>query len=117
MIKRYEENHLMSQIICYQKCFETAGQIAKNPKADIQAQTRQALDSIDFLLEKIGVEKSNLTRIQMWMADISQFDLMNAIYQKWLEGYPKPVRACVQSGLIAGGYLIEIQAFGILYQD
>lgn len=36
------------------------------------------------------------------MADISQFDLMNEVYKKWLEGYPKPVRAYAQSGLIAG---------------
>lgn len=112
MITRYEENHLMSQIVCYQKYFETAGQIAQDAQANIQVQTKQALDSIDSLLEKINANKSNLVRIQIWMTDISQFDLMNEVYEKWLEGYPKPVRACVQSGLIAGGYLIEIQAFG-----
>ncbi|PAF44015.1 RidA family protein [Helicobacter sp. 11S02596-1] len=114
MIKRYDQNHLMSQVVCYEGRFETAGQIAKNPQADIRIQTAEALEAIDVLLEKIGADKSHLTRIQMWMADISGFEEMNAVYEKWLEGHQKPVRACVQSGLIAGGYLIEIQGFGFL---
>ena len=38
---------------------------------------------------------------------------MNEVYELWLKDSFKPVRACVGATLVKG-YLVEIQAFGLL---
>ena len=40
------------------------------------------------------------------------FDLVNEVYDAWLQGCAKPVRACVGSALGAG-YLVEVQVFAV----
>ena len=113
MITRKYENNLMSQVIRFGSFVETAGQVSDDLSANIQEQTKNILEKIEILLSEVGANKNNLTRIQIWMSDISQFDAMNSIYEKWLENNNKPVRACVESKL-ASTYLIEIQAFAYL---
>lgn len=113
MIKRYEQCDRMSQIIVHNNIFETAGQVGLDPNSNIKVQTKDALNEIDRLLKLINVNKSNITRIQIWLSNINDFDDMNEIYDDWIKDYSKPVRACVESK-IAQGYLVEIQAFGIL---
>ncbi|WP_175854143.1 RidA family protein [Burkholderia anthina] len=112
MIERIEQNARMAQLVEYNGCFETAGQVATRPVRDIAAQTRDVLASIDRLLSTIGRTRGDLTRVQIWLADIGDFDEMNAVYERWLDGVAKPVRACVESRLAGPDYLIEVQAFG-----
>lgn len=69
-----------------------------------------------MLYLKIGASKGDLIQIQIWLANMQDFDAMNEIYDAWIKNYPKPVRACVGSAL-AEGYLVEIQAFGKLREN
>lgn len=112
MIRRIEQDARMAQLVEYNGCFETAGQVAADPSCGIVEQTRQVLESIDQLLSDIGRTKSDLTRVQIWLANIQHFDEVNVVYERWLEGFEKPARACVESRLAGPDYLIEIQAFG-----
>lgn len=111
MIKRYEPGHRASRAVEYGGIFDTAGIVADDMSADIVGQTRQVLDTLDSLLASADLTKEHLTRIQIWLSDISQFDAMNSVYDKWVEGSGKPARACVESKLADPGDLIEIQAF------
>lgn len=86
------------------------------PSGDIKKQTKEALAELDALFEKIGANKGDLIQIQIWLANMQDFDAMNEIYDAWIKNYPKPVRACVGSAL-AEGYLVEIQAFGKLREN
>ncbi|WP_062611014.1 RidA family protein [Caballeronia calidae] len=112
MIRRIQQDARMAQLVEYNGCFETAGQVAADPSCGIVEQTRQVLGSIDELLSEIGRTKSDLTRVQVWLADIQYFDELNVEYERWLEGFEKPVRACVESRLAGPDYLIEVQVFG-----
>lgn len=87
-----------------------------NLAGDIKKQTKEALAELDALFEKIGANKGDLIQIQIWLANMQDFDAMNEIYDAWIKNYPKPVRACVGSAL-AEGYLVEIQAFGKLREN
>ena len=111
MIKRLHENHLMAQIVRYGNMVETAGQVATNTSVSLEEQSLEVLGKVTSLLEEVGASLDNLVRIQVWLTDINQFETFNAVYEKWLEGRPKPVRACVESALVAGGYVVEVQAF------
>lgn len=112
MITRFKSNDRVSQAIRYGEFFETAGQVAADTAAGIADQTQQVLAAIDDLLSSLDVTKRELTRVQIWLADMSHFAEMNVVYERWLAGYPKPVRACVESRLATREYLVEIQAFG-----
>jgi len=46
----------------------------------------------------------------LWLADYRHFDLVNEVYDTWLQGFPKPPRACVGADL-GEGYLVEVQVF------
>ncbi|WP_409314367.1 RidA family protein [Pseudomonas putida] len=111
MIKRLHENHLMAQVVRYGNVVETAGQVATNTAVSLEQQSLEVLSKVTRLLEEAGASLNDLVRVQVWLTDINEFDVFNAVYEKWLDGKPKPVRACVESVLAAGGYLVEVQAF------
>ena len=111
MIKRFYENNLMSQVVRYGQFVETAGQVASNTTASVRDQSVEVLDKIAHLLTEAGASIDDLVRIQVWLVNIDDFRTFNEVYEKWLDGRSKPVRACVESALVAGGYSVEVQAF------
>ncbi|KGI55374.1 RidA family protein [Campylobacter sp. MIT 97-5078] len=111
MIQRYQENTYLAQLVVYEGCFESSGQISLNPYASIQEQTKEILEHIDILLSSINANKTHITRVQMWLNDMRDFYQMNEVYEAWLKNCPKPARACVGATLIEGAK-IEIQVFG-----
>lgn len=112
MITRYASNNRMSLAISYGASFETAGIAAEDTRQDVQGQLHQVLASIDTLMADAGVGKTQLTRVQIWIADYRDFDRVNEIYDAWLFDYPKPVRACVGADL-GEGYFVEVQVFAV----
>ncbi|CAO3302657.1 MULTISPECIES: RidA family protein [Pseudomonas] len=112
MITRYGSSARMSLAVSYRGLFETAGIVADDLQQDVQGQLRQALSVIDGLMVQANVGKAQLTRVQMWLADYRHFDLVNEVYDAWLQGCAKPVRACVGAAL-GDGYLVEVQVFAV----
>ncbi|MDH4580665.1 RidA family protein [Pseudomonas sp. BN415] len=99
----------MSLAVTYGPLFETAGIVADDSTLDVAGQARQALATIESLMARARFTRNDLTRVQIWIADYAFFDQVNTVYDAWVDGFSKPVRACVESDL--GGYLIEIQVF------
>ncbi|BFO04859.1 Enamine deaminase RidA, house cleaning of reactive enamine intermediates, YjgF/YER057c/UK114 family [Pseudomonas guariconensis] len=112
MITRHASGDRMSLAVSYRGLFETAGIAAHDLQQDVQGQLRQVLAIIDGLMAEASIGKDQLTRVQLWLADYSHFDRVNEVYDAWLEGCPKPVRACVGADL-GDGYLVEMQVFAI----
>lgn len=112
MITRFGAGERMSLAVSYRGLFETAGVVAGNLQEDVQGQLRQALSTIDGLMAEADIGKAQLTRVQLWLADYRHFDLVNEVYDTWLQGFPKPPRACVGADL-GEGYLVEVQVFAV----
>jgi enamine deaminase RidA (YjgF/YER057c/UK114 family) len=94
---------------------ETSGIVAAPGVArDVQEQTRSVLAQLESLLQQAGAGKANVTRIQIWLADMKDFDSMNRVYDEWVGNADQPARACVGGQLAHADYLIEIQATGTL---
>jgi len=102
----------MSLAVSYAGLFETAGVVADDLQQDVQGQLRQALGTIEGLMAEARVTKDQLTRVQLWIADYRDFDLVNEVYDSWLQGWAKPARACVGADL-GQGYLVEVQVFAV----
>ena len=108
-IQRFETGTRMSQaVVCGGFAF-LAGQVAvDSPGASITEQTKNILERIDALLEKIGSDRAKILSATIWLADMVTFQEMNAVWDAWvLEGHA-PARATVEAGLAEPQFAVEI---------
>ena len=93
----------------------TAGQVGFNPasgqivEGGIEAQTRQALHNIKAILEAAGTSLDRVVKTTVFMADLSQFSAMNAVYAEFFPSNP-PARSTFQVAALPRNALIEIEA-------
>jgi len=109
MIRRYGVGKRLSEMVTYHGFLYLAGQVAKDPKADIREQTRQVLEQIDELLEEGGASKKGILSATIYLKDMADFAAMNEVWEAWVpEGHP-PARATVQAVMAHPDYRVEIQ--------
>ena len=83
-------------------------EVPANLDADITAQTENILASIDRLLAQAGSNKSHLLMVTIYLADMADYDAMNAVWDAWVPEGHAPTRACVQAKLANDKYRVEI---------
>ncbi|HYR25385.1 MAG TPA: RidA family protein, partial [Aquabacterium sp.] len=87
-----------------------AGQVPEDASLDIEGQTRQVLAVIDALLARAGTDKTRLLMVQIYLADLADFDGMNRAWDAWVAEGHTPPRATVQARLARPGWRLEIVA-------
>lgn len=93
----------------------TAGQIALTPDgefledADIATQTERALDNLMAILAAEGATAEDVLKTTVFLADIDDFEEMNATYQEYFDAEP-PARSAVEAGALPLGASVEIEA-------
>ena len=108
-IKRIDVGTRMSQAVVHGDTVYTAGQVAQNaPGGSVTEQTNDILTAIDRLLNEAGTDKSKLLTASIWLADIGDFDEMNAVWDAWVSPGNTPCRACVESKLASPKFTVEI---------
>ncbi len=112
-IERRHTGKRMSDIVVFVPAGERvawlAGQVAEDPTADVTAQTRSVLSRIDALLAEIGSDKAQILSATIYLPDIKDFPLMNAVWDAWVPQGHTPARATVEAKLASPAYKIEIQ--------
>lgn len=108
-IKRIESGARMSQAVVANGLAFLAGQVAPDPSADVEGQTRQVLGEIDRLLAVAGTSKQKLLSATIYLADVASFAAMNKAWEAWVGADAKPARATVEAKMVAPEYLVEIQ--------
>lgn len=86
-----------------------AGQVATDRTTKTGRQTVEVLAKIHALLAQCGTSKAHLLSAQVWLADMADFDDMNAEWDEWIPDGHAPARACVQSLLAKPDIRVEIQ--------
>lgn len=77
----------------------------------IQAETAQTIANIEDALRLAGAGLSDIVKVTVWLADLSEFELFNAIYQTYFPKAP-PARTTVQAGLMVNARVeMEVVAF------
>ncbi len=113
-IKRYEVGPLLSGAAAHGGIVYLAGLAADDLTQDIRGQTKQTLANIDRVLAQAGSDKSKLLRVEVWLADIGNFDSMNEVYQAWLDPENVPARVCVESRLWDDAAQVEIMVTAVV---
>jgi enamine deaminase RidA (YjgF/YER057c/UK114 family) len=104
----------MSQAVVHGKTVYLAGQVAADPVPSVSEQTRQILEKIDALLREAGTDKTKLLSANIWLAEIRNFDEMNAVWDAWVAEGNTPARATVQAILARPKNLVEIMVTAAL---
>ena len=76
---------------------------------DITAQTERVLDNLAAVLEAAGVGFANVVKTTIYLMDLGDFAVVNAVYAKRFSEAP-PARATVQVSALPKGARVEIDA-------
>jgi 2-iminobutanoate/2-iminopropanoate deaminase len=81
-----------------------AGQVPVNPSTnelelgDVRSETRRTLQNIKGILEAAGSSLRDVVRVGVFLADLKDFDAMNAVYKEFFSEDP-PARTTVGAQL------------------
>ena len=96
-----------------------SGQIPLDPatgqlvRGDIRVQTTRVLDNLRELLVAAGADTSHVVRTTIFLADLSDFAVVNEIYATYFTP-PYPARATVQVARLPRDVRVEIDATAVL---
>ena len=96
-----------------------SGQIPLDPatgamvEGDIEAQTRQVLANLGAVLSAAGATFANVVRTTIFLADMGDFQVVNAVYGERFSSDP-PARATVQAARLPRDARVEIDAIAIV---
>jgi enamine deaminase RidA (YjgF/YER057c/UK114 family) len=108
-IERFDIGPRMSQMVVFNGIAFLAGQVAVDaPGASVTEQTQNILGRIDQLLERIGSDRKKILSATIWLADMSTFQEMNAVWDAWVPEGHTPARATVEAKLAGPQFTIEI---------
>lgn len=83
-------------------------EVPSNPGAAIAEQTADLLAAVERLLAQAGSDKGRLLMVTIYLADMADYDGMNAVWDDWLPAGAAPVRCCVQARLANPGWRVEM---------
>ena len=108
-ITRSKTSARASAIVINNGTVYLSGQVAEDPEADIQEQTRSTLARIDALLAEAGTDNEHLLSATIFLRDIdNHFALMNEVWNAWVPDGHAPARACVEAHMARSALLVEI---------
>jgi enamine deaminase RidA (YjgF/YER057c/UK114 family) len=106
-IKHIDPGSRMSRAVTHNGVVYTAGHV-DNTVADVAGQTTNILAKLERLLAEAGSDKSRILSANIWLADITTFAEMNAVWDAWVEPGHPPARATVETKLASPEYKVEI---------
>ncbi|MCW1950786.1 MAG: RidA family protein [Octadecabacter sp.] len=106
-ITRSNGNGRMSQIVEHGGILYLSGQVG-NPQTSVVEQTLEVLGKVDALLQAAGTDKSRILSATIWLADMTDFQAMNAVWDDWVIDGQEPARACGEAKLAHADMRVEI---------
>jgi enamine deaminase RidA (YjgF/YER057c/UK114 family) len=107
-VRRHHVGDRLSETAVHAGVVYLAGQVPDDATQGIRGQTAQVLAMVDRLLEEAGSDKAHILRAQIYLADLADFDGMNAVWDDWVAPGDAPPRATVQARLARPEWRIEI---------
>lgn len=74
-------------------------EVSPDTGLDAGGQTAAMLASVDRLLAQAGSDRRHLLMATLYLADMADYDAMNAVWDDWLPAGCAPARTCVEAKL------------------
>ncbi len=109
-----------SQAVSHGGVLYCSGQIPLDPATgemvagDIEAQTRQVFANLSAVLEAAGSSLDRVVRASVYLADLSLFPRVNAIYAEHFRASPQPARSTIQAAALPLGAQVEIDVIALI---
>ncbi len=113
-IRRIAPEARLSGAVVHNMTVYLAGQVADDPSAGAEGQAADILRQVDALLNEAGTDKTYLLSVQIYLADMADFDAVNRAWDAWLDPRHKPARATVQARLADPAWRVEITGIAAL---
>ena len=81
---------------------------------DVTAETRQVLNNLIAVLKEAGASPSQVVRCTVYLADLGDFQTVNALYAEVFGQGVSPARACVEVAALPKGSRVEIDCIAWL---
>jgi 2-iminobutanoate/2-iminopropanoate deaminase len=75
----------------------------------IEAETRQTMNNIKEVLEKVGSDMDHVVKCTVFMADMKEWDAMNAVYRTYFKNGRFPARSALGANGLALNARVEIE--------
>ena len=108
-----------NQAIRYGQFIFTSGQVALDPTSgelvgeDVQAQTHQVFKNLQAVLESAGASLANVVKTTVFLAQMSDFQAMNAVYASYFTGIA-PARSTIAVLELPRKALVEIECVALV---
>lgn len=106
MIDRQHATQRMSKIVKHNGTVYLCGQVGSGET--ITEQTIDCLSRVDALLKEAGSSREQMLQVIVWVADMSDFDAMNAVWDAWVPEGCAPARACGEAKLARPDLKVEV---------
>ncbi|MFV0512722.1 MAG: RidA family protein [Jhaorihella sp.] len=106
MIERIGTGTRMSRIVKHNGVAYLCGQVGEG--ATVAEQTRDCLARVDALLDQAGSSREGMLQAVIWLADMADFESMNAVWDAWVPQGHAPARACGEAKLASPDLKVEI---------
>lgn len=93
----------------------TSGQIALDPQTgelidgSIEEETRQVLNNLKNVVEAAGSSMDRVIKTMVFLRDMSEFPVMNAVYAEYFGTDNAPARSTVQAAALPKNVRVEIE--------
>ncbi len=109
-ITRFHVGARLSESAVFNGVVYLAGMVPEAGDTDIEGQTRDVLNQIEQRLREAGSDKSRLLRVQIYLSNIDDIQVMNTVWDAWVTPGNTPPRATVEARLANPNYKIEVVA-------
>ena len=75
---------------------------------DVSAETRVVMGAISDMLKEVGLNFEDVVKAEVHLADLSDFDAMDAAYRDYFPPKVYPARTTTESPKLFGGSKVEV---------
>jgi 2-iminobutanoate/2-iminopropanoate deaminase len=104
---------MFSRAVAYGNLVFLAG-VGYHQAGEIEVHTRGVLQEIEKNLLDAGSSLQKCLKVSVFLADLKDYDRMNAVYRSFNWGSPPPVRTTTAAAGVPGNSLIEIDVIAYI---
>ena len=98
----------------------TAGQIGINPSSGclveggVEKEIIRVMQNLDAILDSEGIDKTHITKLTVYVTDLSNFKIVNNAFENYFAGVDFPARSTVEVSGLPLGSLVEVDCIAFL---